>query len=324
MRGRLLFLILATKPALMRAVRICLIFILSLFPGFAAFAQDALEPVLQPLPRPMPTTVLTKADLRLELYFSAIKQGGVGLMRMSGDDIDGATAAFLRQNIDFFTVKDGAWYALLYASMDASARVHQLEVQVKHGSDAIIFEREVRIDTARYILQEFDMPDDRLYLVDLEVEAAEFAILREQTMAYSAAPLWDAAGFGLPLDSAVSSPYGAYRVLNDVIETRHTGWDQQAPDGTAVHAMAAGEIVFADMLDIRGNFLLVNHGLGVYSGYAHLAEFSVNVGDAISAGQVIGISGNSGRSSGPHLHWEVIVGGNWIDGLSVVDLWLPS
>ena len=310
-----------SRTLVARLLLACLIITLGLI---LSTAQDSVEFVFQSAPRPMPSAVLTKTGSRLELYFASIRQGGTGLLRLSGERIKGARLEFRARERQFFQVEDDAWYALLIVDMDASPRLHELNISVDQGADKLSYTPEVRIDSARYILQEFEIPEDRAYLVDPETEDAEFARLREITEHRGSEPLWGAAGFGLPLESETTSPYGAYRVLNDGIETRHTGWDQRAPDGTAVHAMASGTVAFAGQLEIRGNAVVIDHGLGVFTLYAHLSETNVTEGAKVDAGQIIGASGNSGRSSGPHLHWEAIVHGQWVDGLALVANWLPS
>ena len=197
-------------------------------------------------------------------------------------------------------------------------------VTVDQGSQEISFRRPIRVESARFIKQEVDLPSDRAYLVDPAMESAEFEHLEEITSELIPKPLWGAAGFGLPLDSATTSPFGAFRVLNNGVETRHTGWDQRAPTGTPVHAMAAGIVAFSGWLEIRGNTVVINHGLGVYTVYAHLSQTLAVEGEPVVAAQIIGASGNSGRSTGPHLHWVVIVEGQWVDGLAFIEPWLPS
>lgn len=304
-----------------RLILACLLLILSLNP---ARAQDSVETVFQPAPRPMPTAVMIESGMRLEVYFSSLKQGGLGLLRLEGDGIERPRLEFLGQLRAFFLVKDDAWYALLIVDMNASPGLRELKVTVGSGPEEISFRRAIRVESARFIKQEFDLPGDRAYLVDPAVERAEFARLDEITEQIRSQPLWGAAGFGLPLESATTSPFGAFRVLNDGFETRHTGWDQRAPSGTPVHAMAAGIVAFADWLEIRGNALVIDHGLGVYTVYAHLSQRFAATGDRVGAGQIIGASGNSGRSSGPHLHWELIIAGQWLDGLQFLAQWLPS
>ena len=245
-------------------------------------------------------------------------------MRLSGDGIDSASYSFLNEAGRFFMIEGDAWYGILRLPMDTQPRTATLTVEAQLAGDSVTLAREVRIDSAGYILQEFELPEDRAYLADRTVEMEELARLDELTAPQSDQALWGPAAFALPLASETTSPFGAFRRLNEGMETRHTGWDQRAAPGTPVRAMAAGRVVFADMLEIRGNYALVNHGLGIYSGYAHLSELLVSAGDALDAGQIIGMSGNTGRSSGPHLHWEVAVRGRWIDGLALIESWLPS
>jgi murein DD-endopeptidase MepM/ murein hydrolase activator NlpD len=95
----------------------------------------------------------------------------------------------------------------------------------------------------------------------------------------------------------------------------HTGLDIAGKVGTEIYAPAAGVVVFAGPLTVRGNATMINHGWGVYSGYMHQSEILVEVGDQVEAGQLIGIVGATGRVEGPHLHWEVWVGGVQVDPL---------
>jgi murein DD-endopeptidase MepM/ murein hydrolase activator NlpD len=85
-----------------------------------------------------------------------------------------------------------------------------------------------------------------------------------------------------------------------------------------IFAPAAGRIVFAAPLTVRGNATIIDHGLGVYSGFWHQSEILVQVGDMVEQGQVIGLVGGTGRATGAHLHWEV-----WVNGVQVNPLdWL--
>lgn len=304
-----------------RLILACLMLTLSLIP---ARAQDSLDIVFQPAPRPMPTAVMIESGTRLELYFSSLKQGGLGLLRLAGDGIESPRLDFLGRERRFFQVEDDVWYALLIVDMNASPGLRQLTVRADRGFEEISFTRDIRVDSGRFILQEFELPANRAYLVNPAIEAAEFARLEEITSESGPKPLWDADGFGLPLESATTSPFGAFRVLNDGVKTRHTGWDQRASTGTPVHAMASGRVAFAAPLEIRGDAVVIDHGVGVYTLYAHLSATNVTPGQAVDAAQIIGLSGDSGRSTGAHLHWELIVAGHWLDGLEMVALWLPS
>ena len=89
----------------------------------------------------------------------------------------------------------------------------------------------------------------------------------------------------------------------------HTGLDFCGAVGNSIFSPASGEVVFAGPLTVRGNATMINHGWGVYTAYMHQSEILVQVGDWVEPGQLIGKVGGTGRVNGPHLHWEVWVGG---------------
>lgn len=120
-----------------------------------------------------------------------------------------------------------------------------------------------------------------------------------------------------------TSRYGTrriYTVINSDIEVEgfHSGLDFCGGEGLQIFAPAAGKVVFAAPLTVRGNATIIDHGWGVYSGFWHQSQILVNVGDTVQAGQVIGLVGGTGRATGAHLHWEV-----WVNGVQVNPLdWL--
>jgi murein DD-endopeptidase MepM/ murein hydrolase activator NlpD len=87
--------------------------------------------------------------------------------------------------------------------------------------------------------------------------------------------------------------------------------------------MAAGRVAFAGQMDIRGNYVIIDHGYGVYSGFAHMSQIHVTRGQQVTRGQVIGMTGNTGRSNGAHAHWEMTVNGEWIDPVDFLLTWIP-
>ena len=281
-------------------------------------------PIPQPEPRPSPSSILIEDGLRLEVYFPSLIQGGVGLLRLTGEEIESAQYLFRGESRPFFRRDGDAWYALVVAEMETSPRAHPLTVSGERTGQAVTFAHDLRVDSAGYFVQNLTLSGDRAYLAEAEIESAEFALLAKITGEYRQEPLWDTAGFELPVASDLATPFGTFRVLNEERETRHTGWDQQATAGLPIHALAAGEVVFAGRLQIRGNSVILDHGYGIFSGYAHFSELHVEAGTRVAAGQIVGLSGNSGRSSGPHLHWEIIIQGEWVDGLSFLDMWLPA
>ena len=272
----------------------------------------------------MPSSVQLADGLRLEVYFPALIQGGVGLLRLTGGGIDSAHFTFRSETQAFFQRPGDAWYALVVAHMNTRPRDYPLTVSVERAGEIVTLSRELRVEPAGHIAQNISLPGERVYLIDPDIEAEEFARIADIVRGSEMTPQWDATGFELPLDSALTTPFGAFRVFNQSLETRHTGWDQGAAEGTPIRAMAAGAVAFAGRLPIRGDAVIIDHGCGVFSAYAHFSQLHVAAGQPVAAGQIIGASGNTGRSSAPHLHWEIIVHGKWVDGLAFLDLWLPA
>jgi murein DD-endopeptidase MepM/ murein hydrolase activator NlpD len=90
-----------------------------------------------------------------------------------------------------------------------------------------------------------------------------------------------------------------------------------------VQASAAGRVVATRLFNIRGNVVILDHGRGVFTLYCHLSKFNVEEGQIVDVGDVLGYSGNTGRSLGPHVHWELAVGGVTVNPLAWVDDEIP-
>jgi murein DD-endopeptidase MepM/ murein hydrolase activator NlpD len=131
----------------------------------------------------------------------------------------------------------------------------------------------------------------------------------------SGIPLWDR-NFGEPIEQylRITSDYGARRSYNGgPFSSYHEGVDFSAYAGTPVFAPAAGKVVLAETLYVRGGAVIIDHGLGIYTGLYHLSELLVQTDQPVSKGQIIGHVGTTGLSTGNHLHWDLLVNGIWVD-----------
>jgi len=107
-----------------------------------------------------------------------------------------------------------------------------------------------------------------------------------------------------------TSLFGNRRSYNSgTYDSFHSGLDFCGRVGTELYAVAPGKVVYTDMLIVRGGVVVIDHGWGVYTAYDHLSEILVQPGNVVQPGQLIGLGGDTGRTTGPHLHWEVWVGG---------------
>jgi murein DD-endopeptidase MepM/ murein hydrolase activator NlpD len=142
----------------------------------------------------------------------------------------------------------------------------------------------------------------------LKPAAARAALLLAASVSCAASgcalPRW-------PIESTVTSPFGLR--WDGLLPSVHRGVDLRAPEGTPVRAMAAGRVRFAGWMDGYGNVVWIDHPGKLISVYAHLSDIDVLVGRPVDRGAQIGISGSTGTTSGPHLHFEVWKNGRQVD-----------
>jgi len=118
-----------------------------------------------------------------------------------------------------------------------------------------------------------------------------------------------------PLNSKITSNFGTARMFNNTLKSFHSGTDFRAKTGTKIKASNDGIVVLAKDRYYAGNSVILNHGHGIYSCYYHLSALHVKVGDKIKQSDVLGLSGQSGRVSGPHLHYAFMVQGVQVNPL---------
>jgi murein DD-endopeptidase MepM/ murein hydrolase activator NlpD len=131
--------------------------------------------------------------------------------------------------------------------------------------------------------------------------------------------LWDGA-FEPPVPEPANSAFGTRSILNGEPRSPHGGADFPSPAGTPIKAPNAGRVVVADALYFTGNTVVVDHGLGLYSLFAHMTEMQVHLGDTVKTGQILGTVGSTGRVTGPHLHWAVRLDGARVDPVSLIQV----
>jgi murein DD-endopeptidase MepM/ murein hydrolase activator NlpD len=133
-------------------------------------------------------------------------------------------------------------------------------------------------------------------------------------------PLFLKKGFVMPVKGRISGVFGSQRILNGEPRSPHSGLDIAAPRGTPAHSPADGiaRLVVKDTF-LMGNVLMIDHGLGVSSIFIHLDSVDVQEGDLVRQGEIVARVGQTGRATGPHLHWGVSVGSTPVDPLRLIN-----
>lgn len=137
----------------------------------------------------------------------------------------------------------------------------------------------------------------------------------------TSSPDWLAEGpFILPCDGKLAPNFGQQRIYNNIPRSVHTGVDIAVPLGHPIKATNSGRVVLASALYYSGKTVIIDHGLGLFSSYSHLSKLLVRRGEAVRTGQVVGLAGSTGLSTGPHLHWAVRIYEARVDPLSLLEL----
>ncbi|MBN1248555.1 MAG: peptidoglycan DD-metalloendopeptidase family protein [Anaerolineae bacterium] len=173
----------------------------------------------------------------------------------------------------------------------------------------------LQVGEGRYDYERIDLPPDRQALLDPDLSQRERDKIAQMRTVRSPVRLWEYP-FQRPVDAAITSYFGSRRSYGYGFGSFHAGSDFDGVGGEPVVAPASGTVILAEPLVVRGNAILLDHGWGVVSGFWHLSEIDVEVGQRVAQGQRLGALGNTGLSTGAHLHWELWVNGAAVNALS--------
>lgn len=155
---------------------------------------------------------------------------------------------------------------------------------------------------------------------DLRDIEREQKLVRAGQAENTATPYWQK-GFIQPVEGRISGNFGGQRIMNGIKKNPHSGMDIAVPEGIPVKASSDGIVTLAaNDLFYSGNVIIVDHGYGLHTVYAHLKEISVKQGDSVKKGDIIALSGKTGRVTGPHLHWGASYNGIKFNPKSLLSL----
>lgn len=216
---------------------------------------------------------------------------------------------------------DNAYFGLIAVPMQAKLGPNRVTIEWEDKNGAQKQTIPIRIIAGNYRMDKLSVDPKKVDLnnTDLARVKREKKEIRCIYASGSLDKLWQGR-FQLPIQSAMTSAFGNKRMFNGQLRSFHNGVDFRAPVGKPIYAANAGVVKLAKPLFFSGNIIIVDHGTGIFSNYAHLSRIEVEHGQHIEKGQLMGYSGATGRVNGPHLHWGIKINGIYIDPLQFVDV----
>ena len=285
--------------------------VLSLLPAGASHGQ-AMPPERRAQVRWQPATLVNGSPVFFRVSTSAKVQS------LSG--------SWFGHDLVFFHPANGRlWYALAAVPVETAPGRYDLTVRETLGTGKSAEIRvKIKVASAAYpkitikVAKQYTEPDPE----QMREIAADKDLKQKTFAAVSPERLW-AGAFLPPVSAAISDVFGTARVINQEVKSRHLGLDYGVPAGTPVHAVNHGTVLLARPLFFEGNCVVLDHGQGLLSLYLHLSEFSINEGDTVDPAQVIGLSGGTGRATGPHLHLAIRWQGVYLNPATLLKMQLP-
>ena len=273
-----------------------------------------LKPTYITAPWPDPVTALQTGP-------AVLREGESARLLLQTSRPSQLRGSFLGKQLNFISGENGlTHWALLGVPLDTEAGYQTLAIDVDDGEKMVGFQWPLEIHEGIFGREAIILPQDDLDTLEPEVELVEQELLQHLVSGFRPGRWFD----GLmmrPSAGRIVSRFGTLRSYNrGPYDRLHLGVDYAAPTGTGIRAVADGLVVLAADLNVRGLSILLDHGLGVFTGYWHLSAMDVVTGDFVRAGDSIGKMGNTGRSTGSHLHWQL-----WVNGVAVNPLqWLHT
>ena len=273
----------------------------------------------QTAPPPRPAQIQWQPD--------KLVNGSPVLFKISASPkVQSVSASWFGHKLNFFHPAEGKfWYALAGVPVETTPGRYELAVKeaLVAGEPAEI-RVTIKVANAAYpkitiqVAKQFTEPD-----AEQLREIADDKNIKEKTFAAETPDRLWIGTFLPPVSAPVSDAFGTARVINQEVKSRHLGLDFGVPTGTAVHAVNHGTVLLARPLYFEGNCVVLDHGQGLMSLYLHLSQFSVKEGDEVAPGQVIGLSGGTGRATGPHLHLAIRWQGVYLNPAILLKMQLP-
>lgn len=268
------------------------------------------------------------AEPSLEIKARAVQRGEVVLVVVEGSGLlKPPTGKFRGHELDFFpAASTGTWLAFVGLDLDAPVGAAPLTaVLYDPAGHAFHKTLELNVGAGSFPTEELKVEQKFVTPAKTDAERAEGeAVKLHRLFTHGETERLFDGTFVAPIPGAATARFGERRVFNGQPRSPHSGMDLKAKKGVPVRAPSAGRVALAGPLYFSGNTIVLDHGLGVTTLYAHLSKMLVKKDDLVKKGQIIGKVGATGRVTGPHLHWALKLKEARIDPYSLAALDLDA
>lgn len=292
-------------------------------PNLLQVGQLLKVPVIQP----PPSDPLGWPFTGVSLSEPTIIQGRTLIVRVSLADEAALTGDFEGQPFFFYRSSETEYWGIVAIHALIEPNIYPINLTVTLPDGQIFSHAEnLNIIEGPYGSEAIVLEGSRAELLEAELIRQEREKLAALWSQITPRPLW-AGPFEFPVEEnppRVTSYFGTRRTYNDSSAfSFHGGTDFGGGVGVPIYAPAGGIVVLAEPLHVRGNAVLIDHGMGLFSGYWHQSEIVVTAGQQVQPGDLIGYVGDTGLVTGPHLHWEFRLNGIAVDPLQWITESIP-
>ncbi|HEY2470860.1 MAG TPA: M23 family metallopeptidase [Terracidiphilus sp.] len=234
-----------------------------------------------------------------------VEAGSPELIVISAPGATSVGGEWLGHKLEFFA-RGQKWIALAGVDVEATPGTSTAHLTANTNKGQLDLSQTIQIRPAHYRTGRLTVPPKFVEPgPDEQKQIAADSALKAKIFAASAPePLWHGS-FRAPVHSPPTDSFGTRRMFNGKLASIHKGMDFRAPMGTVVRASNSGVVVLAQHLYYEGNCVIIDHGMGIYTLSMHFSRIDVHEGQHVEAGDKLGLSGATGRVTGPHLHWAV-------------------
>lgn len=263
----------------------------------------------------------------LQINSDIVKNANTLYITLDEKNIKEPKLTFDKHNINFFKnpIKNDSYYTFLPISYYKDIKEYRVIISYIKENKKIFKGISIKVIEGKYKSEKINVAKGKITLskknkirTKKEYEKA-MKIYNTTTQ-----ELYAKEDFIYPLESKITSNFGTRRIYNNEFKSYHSGTDFKAKVGTPIKAVNDGIIVISENRFYAGNSIVINHGQGLYSCYFHLNKMNYKVGDFVKRGDIIGVSGDTGRVTGPHLHFSFRLHGIQVDPLQFIHLFNKS